>query len=40
VDGELLKVSKEHVDFETVLLLDGRQVETLQVNGLLVAIEP
>lgn len=40
IEGQMLVVTAEHVGFETVLLLHGRQVQTLQVGGVLVALEP
>ena len=40
IEGQMLLVTAEHVGFETVLLLHGRQVQTLQVGGVLVALEP
>lgn len=40
IDGQTFTVGAEHVGFDTVLLLHGRQVQTLQVGGILVALEP
>lgn len=40
VDDQKLRVTAEHLEFETVLMLHGRKVETIQVGTVLVAIEP
>ncbi len=40
VAGETLTVLPEHIELEKALLLHGRQVETLQVGEVLVALEP
>ncbi len=39
IDGETIMLSPEYVDIEKKLMLDGKAVETIQVSGLLIAIE-
>ncbi len=39
IDGETVMLSPEYVDIEKKLMLDGKAVETIQVSGLLIAIE-
>lgn len=40
VDGEKIVLTKEFLDLEKRLLLDGKAVETIQLGELLIAIEP
>ena len=40
VDGEKIVLTKEFLEPEKRLLLNGKQIETIQVRGILVAIEP
>ncbi|MDR0335310.1 MAG: class I tRNA ligase family protein, partial [Methanomassiliicoccaceae archaeon] len=40
VDGETVVLTKEFLEPEKRLMLHGKQVETIQVRGILVAIEP
>ena len=40
VNGEKVILTEEFVEFEKRLMLNGKQVETIQVSGILIAIEP
>jgi len=40
VDGETIVLTEEFLDFEKRLMLNGKRVETIQVGGILIAIEP
>jgi valyl-tRNA synthetase len=40
VNGENIVLTEEFVEFEKRLMLNGKHVETIQVSGILIAIEP
>ena len=40
VDGENVKLTKEFFESEKRLMLNGKEVETIQVGDILIAIEP
>ena len=40
IDGEEIILGKEFLELEKRLMLNGKQVETIQVGNILIAIEP